>query len=767
MAAEGLNPEQQEAVKAPAGANLVLAGAGSGKTRVLIHRILHLLEEGAPAESILAITFTNKAAGEMKERLAAALGPAARPVWVGTFHATGARILRAHGEALGISPHFAIMSRGESLRLLKREMAAERVDPERYDPRAILERISAHKSAGRPLAEDGVPFSLESAAAKLLPRYERAAQSAGALDFDDLLTLPLKLFRENPGILSRYQSRFTEILVDEYQDTNAVQSRFVKILAGEASRVFAVGDDDQSIYGWRGADVGNIRRFEVDFPGARVYRLERNYRSSGRILQAASAVMADAPGRKEKRLLAQNPEGEPVVYIGAADPDTEAQMIFQRLAALGAGAEFPWEEAAIFYRINTQSRPLEEEARRRSVPYQVVKGQRFFDRAEVQDAAAYLRVLLRPEDEGAFARIVNRPPRGLGPVRLQEMAAGGRLDRNLAREALEAGRVRGAAAAKALETLLGVFDELSALGAGPARMTEALLARSGYQAWLRGQAEQSASPEKRKEAVRALEGVREFVRAAVSFEERIREEEGIDPGSREALARFLEEMALTGEADGMETAGGKLSLMTLHAAKGLEFRAVVIAGVQEGLLPHGRSMDSPESLEEERRLLYVGITRAKAHLLLAWAHERRVGFSGDWSAGRPSRFVERLPEEVLERVGDHRPRERAERGTFRGRGRSWYDEPGALKPASLKPASRKGAETGAAPIPQALGPFAPGAQVRHPKFGEGVVTARSGTGERAVVTVNFKEVGQKQLVLKYAPLEPAGAGVDGGENRAI
>ncbi|MDA1001194.1 MAG: UvrD-helicase domain-containing protein, partial [bacterium] len=512
---EELNPEQQEAVKAPDGANLVLAGAGSGKTRVLIHRILHLLKAGAPPESILAITFTNKAAGEMKARLAAALGPAARPAWVGTFHAAGARILRAEGAALGISPHFAIMARGESLRLLKREMAAERVNPERYDPRAILERISAHKSAGRPLGnDDGVPFSLESVAAKLLPRYERAVRDAGALDFDDLLALPLRLFQENPDILSRYQRRFSEILVDEYQDTNAVQSRLVKALAGEAPRVFAVGDDDQSIYGWRGADVGNIRRFEADFPGARVYRLERNYRSSGRILQAASAVMANAPGRQEKRLLAQNPEGAPVLYIGAADPDTEAQMIFQRFAALGAGAEIPWGESAIFYRINTQSRPLEEEARRRRIPYQVVKGQRFFDRAEVQDAAAYLRVLLRPEDESAFARIVNRPPRGLGQVRLQEMAAGGRLDRNVAREALVAGRVRGAAA-KALDGLLGVFDELSAKRAGPAQMIGALLAQSGYHAWLREQAERSASPETRQKAARALDGVGEFAAAAL------------------------------------------------------------------------------------------------------------------------------------------------------------------------------------------------------------------------------------------------------------
>ena len=760
---KGLNPQQREAVLAPPGANLVLAGAGSGKTRVIVHRILRLLEEGLRPEEVLAITFTQKAAGEMRERLRAALGPRVRGMWVGTFHAVCARILRAEAEAAGLPPEFVVCSRGECLTLIKREMAAAGVSPERHAPRAVLERIGYIKTSGQVPGGDGLPFSLDAVAARIAPRYERSLRAAGAVDFDDLLCMPIRLFEARPGIRESYQRRFGEVLVDEYQDTNSVQSRLVALFAGGSGRVFAVGDDDQSIYRWRGAEVENIRRFERDFPGAGVFRLEENYRSSGRVLAAAGGVMAGARGRREKKLFTQNPPGAPVVFLSAPDPQVEAQMLLQRLTALGAGSAFPWEETAVFYRTNTQSRPLEEEARRRGIPCQVVKGVRFFDRAEVQDLAAYLRVVLRPGDAPAFSRIVNRPPRGLGAERLKAIAEEeGTLTPELARKALEEGKVKGQAA-EGLAGLLDAFASLSALRLGPAALLKMILERTGYRAWLKETAGKSASVERRRSAVQAVEGAAEFVAAAEAFEERIREEEGILPESREAAALFLEELALMGEADELESEGGKLSLMTLHAAKGLEFRAVGIAGVQEGLLPHSRSAEDPEAFEEERRLLYVGMTRAKEHLVLAWARERRPegpDAGGSW-ASRPSRFVAGLGEDIVEREGDHSPAAQRARGGERG---GFRHSPRKEAAPPRFPAAEQGKVS---PPPAALGPFHPGARVRHEKFGPGVIAAREGTGERTVVTVKFERVGVKKLVLSFAHLQPAGGAVDAGESRTV
>ena len=761
---EGLNPQQREAVLAPPGASLVLAGAGSGKTRVIVHRILRLLEEGLRPEEVLAITFTQKAAGEMRARLGAALGSGGRGLWVGTFHAVCARILRAEAEAAGLPAEFVVCSRGECLTLLKREMAALNVSPERYAPKAILERIGFLKTSGAPAAEAGLPFSLDAVAARVAPGYARALRAAGAVDFDDLLCLPIRLFERHPEIRERYQRRFREVLVDEYQDTNAVQSRLVALFAGGHGRVFAVGDDDQSIYRWRGAEVENIRRFERDFPGARVFRLEENYRSSRRILAVAGALMAGARGRREKRLFTQNPPGGAVAFLSAPDPQVEAQMILERLAALGAGSAFPWGEAAVFYRTNTQSRPLEEEARRRGIPSQVVKGVRFFDRAEVQDLAAYLRVVLRPGDAPAFSRIVNRPSRGLGVERLKAISGEeNALTPALARRALEEGRLRGQAA-ETLAGLLQALGSLSALRLGPAALLKLILERTGYRAWLKESAEKSTSFERRRAAAQALEGVAEFVAAAEAFEERVREEEGIPPESREAAALFLEELALMGEADELETEGGKLSLMTLHAAKGLEFRAVAIAGVQEGLLPHGRSAEDAESLEEERRLLYVGMTRAKEHLVLAWARERRPEgpeAGGSW-ASRPSRFLAGLGEDLLAREGDHSARPERTRGGERA---GFRFSPWREAPAPRLATAAEGEIS--APPPAALGPFHPGAEVEHDRFGRGKITAREGTGERTIVTVRFERVGEKKLVLGFASLRPANGGVDAGKSPKV
>ena len=638
-----LNPQQKEAVLAPAGANLVLAGAGSGKTRVIVHRILRLLAEGLAPSRILAITFTNKAAGEMRARLFSSLDEGARGIWVGTFHAVCARILRAEAEAAGLSPDFTIFSRSECVTLIKRRLSAAGISTERYAPRSVLEQIGRRKTSMETDDSNPPPFSMEEIARKIAPAYERALREAGAVDFDDLLARPLSMFRRHPDVLEKYQDRFQEILVDEYQDTNPVQDELVALLSRAHGRVFAVGDDDQGIYGWRGARVENILQFERRFPGAKVFRLEENYRSSGAILNVASRIMGGAGARHEKRLFTRNPAGEAVCYLAAANPEEEAEALIKRLIEAGAGARIPWKDVAVFYRVNTQSRPLEKAARRRGIPYQVVKGQRFFDRAEVQDLAAYLRVLIRPEDGAAFSRIVNRPPRGLGPERLKAIAGEGAAGVTIAdaEAALAEGRLRGEAA-RSLGDLLKTLDALASQKTGPARLIEEALERTGYRAWLAGAARGSASVERRRAAARAIEGAGEFAAAARAFEERILEEEGVSPESDEAKTLFLEELALMGEADELSEESGALSLMTLHTAKGLEFAAVGVVGVQEGLIPHSRSRDEPASLDEERRLLYVGVTRAKEVLCLSWAKERRPdGAEKSWAA-RPSRFTEGL-----------------------------------------------------------------------------------------------------------------------------
>ncbi len=752
-----LNLQQKEAVLAPSGANLVLAGAGSGKTRVIVHRILRLLAEGCAPNRILAITFTNKAANEMRERIFEALGEGTRGIWVGTFHAVCARILRAEAKAANLAPDFVIFARGESLTLLRRCMKAAAVSEERYQPRAVLECIARLKAGAE--ATDTPAFTLEGVARKLAPAYERALRTANAVDFEDLLTRPLSMFREHPDVLLKYRTRFREILVDEYQDTNPVQDELVALLSGEGGSVFAVGDDDQGIYGWRGARVENVLYFERRFPGARVFRLEENYRSTGGILDVAAHIVGGAEARHPKRLFTRNPSGEAVCYLAAQNPETEAEAVIARLIEAGAGGAVPWRKVAVLYRINSQSRPLEEAARRRGIPYQVVKGQRFFDRSEVQDLAAYLRAILRPDDGEAFMRIVNQPPRGLGPGRVETMqrADAPGLTQADARAALLEGRLRGEAA-RSLEKLLAILESLAAHEAGPARLIEEVLERTGYRAWLGEGARASASAERRRAAARALEGVGAFVEAARSFEERW-EEERTSPDVGAATAGFLEELALMGEADEFSEEIGRLSLLTLHAAKGLEFEAVGVVGVQEGLIPHSRAT----SMDEERRLLYVGVTRAKRFLCLSWSRERRPdGGQKTWKQ-RPSRFMKELDPTLLRRMGDHSPP--LEKKSF---GSGGSRDSASARYADILAESPSRRRSTSADVPAAaLGPYAPGARVLHEKFGPGVVSAHSGTGERAVVSVQFEKVGMKKLVLKYAPLSLLDGGIDAGESPAV
>ena len=765
---KGLNPQQKEAVLAPPGANLVLAGAGSGKTRVIVHRIKRLLDEGLTPHRILAITFTNKAAGEMRERLFSSLGEGVRGIWVGTFHAVCARILRAEAEAAGLSPRFTIFSRGQCLTLVKHCLEAAGISVDRYPPRAVLEQIGRRKTS-RPEAGDTepAPFSVDATARKITPAYDRALREAGAVDFEDLLARPLQMFTRNPDVLKKYQDRFEEILVDEYQDTNPVQDKLVALLSRVHGRVFAVGDDDQGIYGWRGARVENILQFEHRFPGGRVFRLEENYRSSRSILDVASRIVGEAGTRHEKRLFTRNPAGEAVCYLAAANPEAEAEAVIRHLIKAGAGDEIPWNDVAVFYRINTQSRPLEAVARRGGIPYRVVKGQRFFDRVEVQDLAAYLRVIIRPDDGEAFSRIVNRPPRGLGPERLRAIAREGAPGVTIAdaQAALDAGCVQ-RGTAQNLGDLLETLESLASWNAGPARLMEEILDRTGYRTWLEGVVRESESAERRRDAGRGLEGAEEFVEAARLFEEQVLKERGVPPESDEAKSMFLEELALMGEASEMSGESGALSLMTLHAAKGLEFAAVGIVGVQEGLIPHSRACDEPATLDEERRLLYVGVTRAKKMLCLSWARERRPdGAKKSWAA-HPSRFIEGLGHEFIQRKGDHASTQRRTPRGFASQRDSTDSRYGDILSEAKASRRRKTKDSPVVPT-AAFGPFAPGARVRHKKFGLGVIRAREGTGDRTTVSVEFERVGPKRLVLKYAPLLPADGGVDAGANPAV
>ncbi len=708
-----LNPQQREAVLATEGPVLILAGAGSGKTRVITHRLAHLvLEKGVPSESILAVTFTNKAAGEMKERVEKLLGGSALRSWISTFHSFCVRVLRRDGQALGLAPGFVIYDEDDQVAAVREALRALDLSEKLHPPRRLLSKISARKNSSRP-DDEGELFGVFDRVAE---RYHEILRAAGAVDFDDLLLKTVTLYEEHEAVRDAYRRRFRYLLVDEYQDTNRTQYELVRHLAGPQGNLTVVGDEDQSIYSWRGADLDNILDFESDFPGARVFRLEENYRSSQAILDTASSLVARNLRRKGKTLRAVRPAGEPVRLHEAADEFEEAAAVVERIVSLrGKG------RVAVLFRMNAQSRLLEEGLLRYRLPYVVVGGVGFYARREVKDLLAYLRVLQNPGDAVALRRIINVPARGIGERTIQEIERTAGERRVSLWDALAALVDEAALPGRALiplrrfrDLVVNLLSEAPALGLR--RLLERILEATGYSAAL--------AAEDSQESQDRLENLAELLSAAADYEGR---EES------PTLAGFLDRAALLSDADQVRD-DAPVTLLTLHAAKGLEFESVFLVGMEEGLLPHSRSLTSTEGLEEERRLCYVGMTRAMERLTLSWAQTRQV--FGQRRVSERSRFLDEVPTERLEVTGAKAP--------FRSAPRREVLRPEWKVPKTEAPPVAAGAFDG----------MRPGVRVRHPLFGVGTVLRREGDGADLKLTVSFVGVGAKKLVARYAGLEP-------------
>ncbi|MGO4572436.1 ATP-dependent helicase [Microvirga sp. 2TAF3] len=744
----GLNPEQRAAVEATEGPVLVLAGAGTGKTRVLTTRIAHLIATGkAWPSQILAVTFTNKAAREMRERIGRAIGEVAEGMqWLGTFHSIGTKILRRHAELVGLRSDFTILGTDDQLRLMKQVIEAEGIDEKRWPARQLASIIDGWKNRG--LGPDQVPAGEAGAFAngkggRLYRAYQDRLKTLNAVDFGDLLLECLRLWREHPDILEQYQERFRYMLVDEYQDTNVAQYLWLRLLAQARKNLCCVGDDDQSIYGWRGAEVDNILRFEHDFPGATVIRLERNYRSTAHILSAASGLIAKNQGRLGKTLRTEDEPGEKVTITGAWDSEDEARLIGEEIEALHA-KKHPLSEIAILVRISAQMREIEDRLVTLGVPYRVIGGPRFYERAEIRDALAYLRVVNQPADDLAFERIINVPKRGLGDATIQVLHNHARAARvpltEAARFIVETDELKPKPRAT-LRDLLISFGRWSKLSETmtQSEVAQTVLEESGYtEMWQK---------DKSADAAGRLENLKELVRSMEEFPD---------------LQSFLEHVSLVMEANETDTTE-RVSLMTLHAAKGLEFDTVFLPGWEEGLFPNQRALDESgrAGLEEERRLAHVGITRAKRRAKIYFASNRRI--HGLWNSTIPSRFVDDLPEADVEIV--EAPANFSYGGGFGGGSRfdrmapfsgSSYQTPGWQRAQAHRAstdggysARRTGDRRGPMVIEGELvakstsaSGFAVGGRVLHTKFGPGTVEAIDGNK----LTVEFDKAGRKMVL---------------------
>ncbi len=716
----GLNGPQREAVTHGEGPLLILAGAGSGKTRVLTHRIAYLVAtDVARPNEILAITFTNKAAQEMRERAELLVGRRVRAMWVMTFHSACARMLRAHADRLGYTRQFTIYDQADSRRLVKRCLDEQGIDPKRFTPASIQSQISDAKNKLRDADAYGqmVGSYFEQTVADVYRSYERELHRMNAMDFDDLLVRAVNVLELFPEVRERYAEGFRHVLVDEYQDTNHAQYRWLQLLAGEHRNLAVVGDPDQSIYQFRGADISNILEFEETFPDARVVKLEQNYRSTQTILDAANAVITNNRGRRSKELWTDLGQGDPIKVRELEDEHAEARFVtgeIQRIVDEGVSRS----EIAVFYRTNAQSRVLEDTLVRSEIAYQVIGGTKFYDRAEIKDAIAYLTVLVNPQDVGAFTRIVNSPRRGIGSTSLSRVLAfANTMGMSIWEAAAEPEQVPdlGPAAVKALRRFMGtmhVLSERAKSGAPIAQLLKEILQETGYL--------EALEAERTIEAQGRIENLEELVNVAIEY----------DAGGSEepSLAEFLQQVALVADADSRSEDEGLVTLMTLHNAKGLEYPIVFIIGCEEGVFPHSRALDEG-GLEEERRLCYVGITRAERDLYLTYARTRNV--FGARSYGAPSRFIGEVPagltdrEEQRSRVGAGAGR----LGGFRARATSWN------LPDSDAPA----------PVAYRLGD-----DVVHPTFGDGVVT---GVEPGGIVVIRFsKDSSERKLVADLAPI---------------
>ncbi|MGI6605017.1 MAG: DNA helicase PcrA [bacterium] len=733
----GLNPQQRLAVEHGEGPLLILAGAGSGKTRVLTHRIAYLLEQGIAPEEILAITFTNKAASEMKERVESIIGARVAGIWLGTFHAVCGRILRREIHRLGYTASFVIYDTDDQLNLIRRVLKEANLDEKVYNPRTVQFLVSRAKNelVGpdefsrywlREGDHDYSGFFLDKVA-DLYRAYQAALKTNNALDYDDMLSLTVEVFSGWPDALALWQGRFRHILVDEYQDTNHVQYVLVRQLAGVHQNLFVVGDDNQSIYGFRGADIRNILEFERDFPRARVIKLEENYRSTQTILDAANHLVANNVKQKEKRLWTANDRGDKLRLFEAASGEEEACYVVREVQHL-LGRGFCLKDCAVLYRTNAQSRLLEEAFLRERMPYRMVGGQRFYERMEIKDTLAYLRLLVNPADTVSLERIINTPRRGIGPQTLARLLTFAR-EQGLTpvAAALRAGEIAGVnkKATAGLVDFGRVIVELSdlALNVPLTELVAQVLDKTGY----RQQYETDATAE----AQTRLENLDEFLAVAESF---------VKTSEDTSLPAFLATVALFTDQDSYEAGAEAVTLMTLHSAKGLEFPVVFLVGLEEGLFPHSRSLDRDASLEEERRLCYVGLTRAKKRLYLSYARERQV--YGRIVYSTPSRFLAEIPGDLIQEV------QRA----------GQEDHPVASKPAWLSVRKKEKREVLAAREVDFAGEtetvgWRPGDRVEHKMFGTGTVVSTRGEGEDAIITVAFPGAGIKDLAVRYAPLK--------------
>ncbi|MGD8936136.1 MAG: DNA helicase II [Thiogranum sp.] len=713
-----LNDAQREAVTATQDPLLVLAGAGSGKTRVLVHRVAWLIQvENVSPYGILAVTFTNKAAGEMRTRIEQLVGVPTRGMWVGTFHGLAHRLLRAHWQEAGLPQSFQVLDADDQYRVIRRILKAMELDESRWPPRQMQWFINARKDEGlRPQHIDhrGDPFVRQQLA--VYQAYEEQCRRSGLVDFAELLLRAHELWLHNPALLAHYQQRFQHILVDEFQDTNTIQYAWLRVLAGSNAHITIVGDDDQSIYGWRGARVENLQRFEKDFPGARTLRLEQNYRSTGVILKAANALIAHNDGRLGKNLWTEGGEGEPIRLYAALNEQDEARFVIENIQSLVDGGSAR-SDIAILYRSNAQSRVFEERLLQYAIPYRVYGGLRFFERQEIKDALAYLRLCANREDDASFDRIVNHPPRGIGERTLAEVRERARLDKSSLWAAAHTLQCSDALSGRARNALAAFFDITETLAETIAELelpeqVEHVVECAGLKDYY--------AKEKGEKGQARLENLDELVNAAREFEYEVEEGEELEP-----LAAFLSHAALEAGEGQAEKWQDCVQLMTLHSAKGLEFDNVFLCGLEEGLFPHQRSSEEPGRLEEERRLCYVGITRARRQLTLSYAEHRRL--HGSESYCMPSRFIHEIPAALVEEL---RPRIQVSRPYA-----------GYAAPKSLEP-----------PPADGLGL---GQRVQHRTFGEGVVLNYEGQGAHARVQVNFESAGTKWLVVAYANLQPA------------
>jgi len=766
---EGLNPQQEEAVKHAGSALLIVAGAGSGKTRVLSNRIAYLIATGrAHHGEILAITFTNKAAAEMRERIEALVGGRAKTMWISTFHSSCVRILRREAKNVGLNSNFSIYDSADSLRLITLVAKNLDLDPKRFAPKAIQHKISALKNelidadSYSSSANYNDPF--EQAVAEVFKGYSQRLRQANAMDFDDLIAETVYMFRAFPALADSYRRRFRHVLVDEYQDTNHAQYALVREIVGEgpgAAELTVVGDSDQSIYAFRGADIRNIVEFEKDYPDARTIKLEQNYRSTQTILSAANSVISRNPNRPEKRLWTAEGDGEKIVgYVGENEHD-EAQFIAKEIDRLQDEGNLRPGDVAIFYRTNAQSRSIEDVLVRVGLPYKVVGGTRFYERKEIKDALAYLRVLVNPDDDVNLRRILNEPKRGIGDRAEGAVAALAERERTSFMAAARRADEAPGMATRSVNAVLGfvkLLDDLAevASGSGAAAALEAVLEQTGYLAALRS----STDPQDESR----VENLAELVAV-------VREYERDNPEG--SLGAFLEQVSLVADADQIPDAPGAdidaavaeakrlgvVTLMTLHTAKGLEFPVVFLTGMEHGLFPHQRSATDPKELAEERRLAYVGLTRARKRLYLTRSEVRSMWGQSQYNPA--SQFIEEIPAELVEWKREGASRQSGGWGSGAAIGSSRYGGSfwgaGTARGAGASPSAGFNADVPAAVAKNRVQPqkeivaVSVGDKVNHTSFGNGTVLAVEGAGDKTVAKVKF-DVGEKRLLLRYAPL---------------